>query len=196
MRYGVRPEHFDVVGAALLWTLEQGLGELFTPTVRDAWAAAWDVIADAMRTGMRQAEAALEPEPALAGRPAIVSGRSTCRLDACRGAAHVGGCRHHHLGDEVVGAAPRRLEGVIPIGGEVGRERPDQRLADGVVVLGLHAVADVAGGKVADPRGERRRTTRSPRTMASSSSANFSAMTSGPSVNSASADGSAANRRR
>jgi len=66
VRYGVRPEHFDLVGGALLWTLEQGLGELFTPTVRDAWAAAWDVIAHAMQTGMRQAAAALDPEPALA----------------------------------------------------------------------------------------------------------------------------------
>ena len=61
--YGVRPEHFDVGGAALLWTLEQGLGELFTPPVREAWGAAWNVIATAMVTGMRQAEAALEPEP-------------------------------------------------------------------------------------------------------------------------------------
>ena len=59
LRYGVRTEHFDVVGTALLWTLEQGLGERFTPAVRDAWIAAWDVIADAMRTGMRRAEAEL-----------------------------------------------------------------------------------------------------------------------------------------
>src|SRR5918995_6987732 len=52
VRYGVQPEHFDVVGAALLWTLEQGLGDLFTPPTRDAWIAAWDVIANAMLTGM------------------------------------------------------------------------------------------------------------------------------------------------
>src|SRR5206468_10462125 len=44
-RYGVRAEHFGVVGAALLWTLEQGLGDEFTPELRDAWSAAWDVIA-------------------------------------------------------------------------------------------------------------------------------------------------------
>ena len=60
VRYGVRPEHFDVVGAALLWTLEQGLGELFTADVRDAWAAAWDLIAAAMGEGMRRA-AELQP---------------------------------------------------------------------------------------------------------------------------------------
>ena len=58
VRYGVRAEHFEVVGAALLWTLEQGLGDLFTPETRDAWVAAWNVIASAMLTGMRQAAAA------------------------------------------------------------------------------------------------------------------------------------------
>ena len=29
--YGVTPEHYAPVGAALLWTLEQGLGDEFTP---------------------------------------------------------------------------------------------------------------------------------------------------------------------
>ena len=58
VRYGVQPEHFDVVGAALMWTLEQGLGDLFTPEVQDAWTAAWTIIVDAMMTGMGQAEAA------------------------------------------------------------------------------------------------------------------------------------------
>jgi hemoglobin-like flavoprotein len=58
VRYGVAPEHFDVVGAALMWTLEQGLGNMFTDDVRDAWTAAWTIIVDAMLTGMRQAEAA------------------------------------------------------------------------------------------------------------------------------------------
>jgi hemoglobin-like flavoprotein len=58
VRYGVQPEHFDVVGAALMWTLEQGLGDRFTPEVRDAWTAAWIIIVDAMLAGMRQAEAA------------------------------------------------------------------------------------------------------------------------------------------
>ena len=61
VRYGVRPEHFDVVGAALLWTLERGLGELFTADVRDAWAAAWGLIAAAMGEGMRRAAAELQP---------------------------------------------------------------------------------------------------------------------------------------
>jgi hemoglobin-like flavoprotein len=57
-RYGVRPEHFEVGGEALLWTLEQGLGDRFTPAVRDAWAAAWGIIAGAMLSGMDVADVA------------------------------------------------------------------------------------------------------------------------------------------
>lgn len=64
VRYGVRPEHFDVGGEALLWTLERGLRDALTPEVRDAWAAAWRIIANAMLTGMREAE--LDSDPALA----------------------------------------------------------------------------------------------------------------------------------
>ncbi|HEV8106673.1 MAG TPA: globin family protein [Burkholderiales bacterium] len=47
--YGVRAEHYYTVGAALLWTLEQGLGEAFTPAVREAWVAAYGVLANTMR---------------------------------------------------------------------------------------------------------------------------------------------------
>jgi hemoglobin-like flavoprotein len=46
--YGVREEHYATVGAALLWTLEQGLGEAFTPPVRDAWATAYGTLASVM----------------------------------------------------------------------------------------------------------------------------------------------------
>jgi len=46
--YGVRPEHYALVGAALLWTLEQGLGDGFTPEVRDAWAAAYAALSGMM----------------------------------------------------------------------------------------------------------------------------------------------------
>jgi hemoglobin-like flavoprotein len=46
--YGVREEHYATVGAALLWTLEQGLGEAFTPPVRDAWTTAYGTLASVM----------------------------------------------------------------------------------------------------------------------------------------------------
>jgi hemoglobin-like flavoprotein len=48
--YGVKPEHYDTVGAALLWTLEQGLGDDFTPEAKEAWAAVYGVMADTMKT--------------------------------------------------------------------------------------------------------------------------------------------------
>lgn len=47
--YGVQDHHYDLVGAALLWTLEQGLGDGFTPSVRGAWTAAYTMLAAAMR---------------------------------------------------------------------------------------------------------------------------------------------------
>ncbi|MFG1432570.1 globin family protein [Xanthobacter sp. V2C-8] len=46
--YGVVPEDYAKVGAALLWTLEQGLGADFTPDVREAWASAYATLSDAM----------------------------------------------------------------------------------------------------------------------------------------------------
>ena len=46
--YGVREEHYATVGEALLWTLEQGLGEAFTPEVRAAWTTAYGTLASVM----------------------------------------------------------------------------------------------------------------------------------------------------
>jgi len=47
--YGVRAPHYDTVGAALLWTLEQGLGPAFTPETRQAWAKTYDLVAGVMK---------------------------------------------------------------------------------------------------------------------------------------------------
>ena len=47
--YGVRDENYSTVGLALLWTLEQGLGEAFTAQVRDAWSAAYGWLAFTMQ---------------------------------------------------------------------------------------------------------------------------------------------------
>ena len=49
--YGVRTEHYTTVGGALMWTLEQGLGANFTPAVREAWAAAYDLLSEVMQLG-------------------------------------------------------------------------------------------------------------------------------------------------
>lgn len=56
--YGVQREHYASVGAALLWTLRQGLGESFTPEVEDAWAEAFAVLADVMTDAAYRVKAA------------------------------------------------------------------------------------------------------------------------------------------
>jgi len=47
--YGVTEAHYDTVGDALLWTLEKGLGEHFTPAVKSAWADAYGTLATVMK---------------------------------------------------------------------------------------------------------------------------------------------------
>jgi hemoglobin-like flavoprotein len=46
--YGAKPEHYPVVGGALLWTLEKGLGEAWTPEVAAAWTAAYGTLSNFM----------------------------------------------------------------------------------------------------------------------------------------------------
>jgi hemoglobin-like flavoprotein len=46
--YGAKPEHYPVVGAALLWTLEKGLAEGWTAEVADAWKAAYGTLSGFM----------------------------------------------------------------------------------------------------------------------------------------------------
>ncbi len=53
--YGVKDEHYATVGTALLWTLEKGLGDAFTPDVKEAWATVYGILADTMK------KAAAEP---------------------------------------------------------------------------------------------------------------------------------------
>jgi hemoglobin-like flavoprotein len=47
--YGVEERHYDLVGAALLWTLQEGLGDRYTAAVREAWTAAYSTLAAIMR---------------------------------------------------------------------------------------------------------------------------------------------------
>lgn len=61
--YGVRDSDYAVVGAALLKTLEQGLGPAFTPEVRAAWTEVYGVMHQVM------SEAAY-------GRPTAATGKA------------------------------------------------------------------------------------------------------------------------
>jgi nitric oxide dioxygenase len=46
--YGAKPEHYPVVGSALLWTLEKGLGDAWTPELAAAWTAAYATLSGYM----------------------------------------------------------------------------------------------------------------------------------------------------
>jgi hemoglobin-like flavoprotein len=46
--YGVEAEHYAPVGAALLWTLERGLGADWTPDLAAAWTAAYTTLSGYM----------------------------------------------------------------------------------------------------------------------------------------------------
>jgi hemoglobin-like flavoprotein len=48
--YGVKPADYQTVGAALIATLEKGLGADFTPEVRAAWLACISTVAGEMLT--------------------------------------------------------------------------------------------------------------------------------------------------
>jgi hemoglobin-like flavoprotein len=47
--YGVSDANYDTVGAALLWTLEAGLGNGFTPAVREAWVEVYTILSTVMK---------------------------------------------------------------------------------------------------------------------------------------------------
>lgn len=46
--YGVEAGHYETVGAALLWTLKEGLGEAFDGPVEQAWSDAYGLLAAVM----------------------------------------------------------------------------------------------------------------------------------------------------
>lgn len=56
--YGVQAKDYETVGSALLWTLEQGLGQAFTPELKSAWQAAYTLIGTTMQQGTIAAAAA------------------------------------------------------------------------------------------------------------------------------------------
>lgn len=45
VQYGVTVQHWDSVGSALLWTLGDTFGPAFTDKVKQAWASAYNLVA-------------------------------------------------------------------------------------------------------------------------------------------------------
>ena len=52
--YGVIDAHYETVGRALLWTLQQGLQEAWTPAAQNAWAAAYIIVSETMKAAANQ----------------------------------------------------------------------------------------------------------------------------------------------
>ena len=48
IHYGVQPEHYAIVGSALLWTLEKGMGENWNEEVKNAWTECYNILSGAM----------------------------------------------------------------------------------------------------------------------------------------------------
>ena len=51
--YGVNEDHYNTVGAALLWTLQKGLGDDFTPETKEAWTVVYGVLSTTMKDAAR-----------------------------------------------------------------------------------------------------------------------------------------------
>jgi hemoglobin-like flavoprotein len=62
--YGVQDEHYGKVGTALMGTLEEGLGDKFTPDLRSAWTEAYLLISSLMRRGAAKVSGAFPAIPA------------------------------------------------------------------------------------------------------------------------------------
>jgi hemoglobin-like flavoprotein len=57
-RYGVQDSHYDSVGIALIWTLEQALGPFWTPQAAAAWKEVYGLLSTIMRHAQQEAMAA------------------------------------------------------------------------------------------------------------------------------------------
>lgn len=68
--YGVKDEHYGPVGEALLYTLEKGLGDGWSPDVAEAWTETYATVA----TVMKEAAAAAAAEPKKKGLLAKIFG--------------------------------------------------------------------------------------------------------------------------
>lgn len=49
--YRIPDESYETVREVLLWTLDYGLGDVFTPEARDAWARVYDLVSVTMKLG-------------------------------------------------------------------------------------------------------------------------------------------------
>jgi len=55
--YGVKDEHYDTVGSALIWTLGAGLKDDFTEETKEAWIGVYTLVADTMKAAATEVAA-------------------------------------------------------------------------------------------------------------------------------------------
>lgn len=60
--YRVPNESYRVVGEALIWTLDQGLGEAFRPETRKAWLHVYQLVSQTMQLGSAALDAGVPVE--------------------------------------------------------------------------------------------------------------------------------------
>eukprot|EP00931_Biecheleriopsis_adriatica_P006610 TRINITY_DN107993_c0_g1_i1.p1 TRINITY_DN107993_c0_g1~~TRINITY_DN107993_c0_g1_i1.p1 ORF type:complete len:218 (+),score=50.86 TRINITY_DN107993_c0_g1_i1:81-734(+) len=51
--YGVQSAHFSAVGASLIYTLDAGLGEAFTPELKSLWETVYGIVQEQMDLGLQ-----------------------------------------------------------------------------------------------------------------------------------------------
>jgi hemoglobin-like flavoprotein len=56
VKYGVLDEHYGIVGAALLWTLEKGLADQWTDEVKEAWVTCYTLLSSAMIAASKESD--------------------------------------------------------------------------------------------------------------------------------------------
>ena len=52
-KYGTKPEHYTMVGSALIWTLEKAIGKEWNRDLEEAWTACYSLIAQTMLTASK-----------------------------------------------------------------------------------------------------------------------------------------------
>jgi len=138
--FGVTDDQYDTVGAALLWTLEQGLGEAFTTEVMNAWVDAYTIISNAMIEGAkdRQKNEAAAPPP-VASQPTVYTPAPSAPAPqaAAESASGVDESLKERLLDEV-----RELRDEIERVGNVAAEIGD--IAKQTNLLALNATIEAA----------------------------------------------------
>ncbi len=69
--YGVEAGHYDIVGTALIKTLEMGLADIWSPELEAAWSTAYGFVAETMQAGQVVARVGKKLKaPSLAQAPA------------------------------------------------------------------------------------------------------------------------------